>query len=63
MNNDDQATVDAVCIALGRIITFLEALSARVEVLELEHLHRQAAGDGMMETQAGCTDAETSAQP
>jgi hypothetical protein len=47
----------------SRITDLLTTLTNRVEVLELERLHRQPSDDGMMEIQAGCPDAETSEQP
>ena len=41
------ATVDAIAVPIGhaldRVVTLLEQLQARIDVLELEQLHRQQA--------------------
>jgi hypothetical protein len=65
MIDDETARViiEEIRDTFSRIMPLLERLHDRVEVLELKDLHRQASGDGMMEIQAGCTDAETSEQP
>jgi len=57
------AALEPISDLVARILTLVETLNTRVEVLELEQLHRQPAADSMMEMQAGCTDAETSLQP
>ena len=52
MNDDEQAVINAAILALApyrdvvaRMMTLVERLSARVEVLELERIHGRGGAD------------------